>query len=130
MIDLGLDDPKVAEMFNRTLQVIGGPIEDCWDEFLKARNDVEECELMRLYEAMPRGPAGITGVIGVSLETARSCLNQIGHIVQNSVPGFPVVIQALLRAALVGLARTLFVLVPTGPDDRLERVCKVLGRDT
>lgn len=130
MIDLGLDDPKVAEMFNRALQVIDGPVEDCWSEFLKARDDIKECELNRLYEAMPRGPVDITGVIGVGLETARSCLNQISHIIQNPVPTSPVVLQTLLRAALVGSARTLFVLLPTSPDDRFERASKVVARDT
>ncbi|WP_270239045.1 hypothetical protein [Rothia kristinae] len=130
MIGLGLDDPEVAEMLNRALQVIDGPVEDYWNEFLEARNDSEASELARLHEAMPHGPVDITGVVAVGLETAYSCLNQISYIIQNPVPTSPVVLQTLLRAALVGSARTLFVLLPTDPDERAERAHKVVARDT
>ncbi|SMY01673.1 hypothetical protein [Brevibacterium antiquum] len=130
MIDLGLDDLEVAEMLTRALSVIDGPVEDCWSEFLKEKDNTEESELVRLYEEMPAGPIDITGVIAVGVETARSCLNQISFIIQNPVPTSPVVLQTLLRAALVGSARTLYVLLPTDPDERLERAHKVVARDT
>lgn len=130
MIDFGLDDPEVAKMLNRALQVIEGPVEDYWSILLEARHECETSELVRLYEAMPRGPIDITGVVAVGLETAYSCLKQISYIIQNQIPTSPVVLQTLLRAALVSSARTLFVLLPTDPNDRTERAHMVVARDT
>lgn len=130
MSSLGLDDPEVAEMFRRALAVIDGPVEDCWGAFLAKKDEPnDDSELLRLYEAMPQGRIDITGVIGVGLEAGRSCLHQISYLVQNPVPTTPVVLQALLRVALVGAARTLYVLLPTDPDERLERAHVVVARD-
>lgn len=130
MSSLGVDDPEVAEMLRRALGIIDGPIEDCWSAFLtKKEESNDDSELVRLYEAMPRGHIDLTGVIDVGLESGHSCLHQISYLVQNPIPTTPVVLQALLRVALVGAARALYVLLPTEPAERLERAHLIVARD-
>lgn len=130
MTSLGLDDPGRADMLHRALAIIDGPVENFWDAFRDAKDEaVTDSELVRLHEAIPQGPVDITGVVGVALESGHSCLHQISYIIQNPVPTTPVILQALLRVALVGAARTLYVLMPTDSEERLERARLIVARD-
>jgi hypothetical protein len=65
----------------------------------------------------------------VAIGNARCALDQISHVIQNPVPTSPIVLQSLLRTALLGAARTLYVLLPPGPNVRLERGRTSLARD-
>jgi len=61
--------------------------------------------------------------------TLTCSLEHISYLVQNPVPTSPIVLQALLRAALVGSARTLYILLPQDPQIRLERGRAILAKD-
>lgn len=129
MIDLGTDDPQVAEILSRGLAIIDDVVSSLHDEVLAIQELPPQCELLRLVTELPRGPLDVCGAIAVALASARDALDHISYLIQNPVPTSPIVLQALLRAALVGSARTLYVLLPQNPHTRLERGRAILAKD-
>lgn len=130
MIDFGTSDPDVMDILRRGLHIIDENVAPMRDELDRAWEPMAlESEIYRLTSSMPKGPLDIGSAIYVSVTTAHECLSQISYIVQNSVPSSPIVLQTLLRAALVGAARTVFVLLPTDPVVRRKRASAVLARD-
>ncbi len=129
MIDLGTDDPLVAEILSRGLAIIDDVVSSLHDEVLTIEELPPRCELLRLVTELPRGPLDVSGASAVALANARGALDHISYLIQNPVPTSPIVLHALLRAALVGSARTLYVLLPQDPQTRLERGRAILARD-
>lgn len=129
MIDLGADDPEVMDMLRRGVAIVDEAVESLHDEFLAIGEPASQCELSRLAADLPRGPLDVASAIAVALGNARCALAHISEVIQNPVPTSPVVLQALLRVALVGSARTLYVLLSQDPDVRLERGRVILARD-
>lgn len=129
VIDLGTDDPEVAEMLLRGLAIVDEVVSSLHDEFLQVDVLPAECELARLSAALPQGPLDLASAIAVALGSARGALSHVSYVIQNPVPTSPVVLQSLLRTALVGSARTLYILLPQDPNTRVERGRAILARD-
>jgi len=129
VIDLGTEDPEVAGILSRGLAIIDGVVSSLHNEVLAIQEPPMRSELLRLVTDLPRGPLDVSGAIAVALANARGSLEHISYLVQNPVPTSPIVLQALLRAALVGSARTLYILLPQDPQIRLERGRAILAED-
>lgn len=129
MIDLGLADPVVAAHFDRALQVVQGPIlqlAECLDAIERVP---ASAELYRLHGAIPDGPLHLDQVLFAAIEASVGSLQQIARLVIDELPTSPIVFQTLLRTALVGAARVVYVLLPSDPELRTERAAAVVAQD-
>lgn len=106
MIELAADDPRATLMLERALNVVR-EVAQLHDKFLKAgkRALPADCELMRLISALPTAPLDLGAVVTVGLGNARGALTHIAAVLTSAIPVAPIVLQALLRAALVGAGR-------------------------
>ena len=129
MIDFGLGDPEVAAHFDRALAIIEGPVSDLAQRIFTGRALPPDCEIARLTDEAVPGPLDPTTSIMVAASAATGSLQQIKTIIRDSVPSSPIVFQALIRSALVGAARAVYVLLPTDPGERSSRVAGVLAQD-
>lgn len=130
MIDFGLDDPQVAEHYERALAIIDGPITELANRISAVVPSGSDTEMYRLHQEVSEGPLDVVTAILTALEAATGSLRQISFLVSHPVPTSPIVFQALLRTALVGSARVTYVLLPVDPDVRRDRAAAVLGQDT
>jgi hypothetical protein len=62
------------------------------------------------------------------VDSTRAALEQIGMIVRD-MPTTPIVLQALLRVALVGSSRAAFALLPVDPDTRLANARVLIAQE-
>lgn len=129
MIDLFGDDADAEKLLIRALSIIDEDVHVRCKEFFAIRRYAPGSELMRLHTALGEGPLSITDAIGVGLNNAWGALGHLSHIIHNPVPTSRVVLQSLMRAVLVGSARTLYVFLPTTPEDREQRARAVLAKD-
>lgn len=129
MIDFGLDDPQVAQLFARTLAIIDGPITELAAQSSVRIPPVPGTELDRLDQVTTGGPLDVTTALFTSLQAATGSLQQINVLATQAIPTSAIVFQALLRTALVGSARVVYVLLPIDPDVRRDRAAAVLGQD-
>lgn len=123
-IDLGLDDPAAMEAMTRAILIVDDAVDRLRDEI----GDVaytDDCEVYRLTRALPRGPLSLDRTILAAVDAARGSFDQISYILRHNLPTSMIVLQALLRSALVGSARVVFALLPANPSTRLQNA-KVL----
>lgn len=129
MIDFGLEDPAVNAHFQRALAIIDGPLMDLAQRASSLDTLGCDTELTRLQRATASGPLDLSTAFFTALEASTGALNQISYLSSNEVPTSPIVFQSLLRTALVGSARVVYVLLPPDPDERLDRAAAVLAQD-
>lgn len=129
MIDFGLSDPEVAAHFDRALAIIEGPVSDLAQQVFGGSALPMDSEIARLTSEAVPGPLDPTTSIMVAASAATGSLQQISTIFRDSVPSSPIVFQSLLRSALVGAARVIYVLFPLDPAERSSRVAAVLAQD-
>lgn len=128
-IDLGLGDPRALEAANRALSITDDVIDELHNH-VAATPLVEDSEIYRLARALPPGPISFDRTVGAAIDTARRALDQISYILRENTPTSPIVFHALLRAALVGSARVVFVLLPADPDTRLRNARVVISQES
>ena len=129
MIDFGLEDPAVNAHFQRALAIIDGPLMDLAQRAGSLDTLGCDTELTRLQRATAAGPLELSAALVTALEASTGALHQISYLSSNEVPTSPIVFQSLLRIALVGSARVVYVLLPPDPDERLDRAAAVLAQD-
>lgn len=127
-IDLGFSDPLALEAANRALSITDEVIDDLHNE-IAVTPLAEDSELYRLARALPPGPISFDRTVGAAIDAARGALDQVSYILRENVPTSPIVFHALLRAALVGSARVVFVLLPADPDTRLRNARVVIAQE-
>lgn len=129
MIDFGLEDPAVNAHFQRALAIIDGPLMDLEQRVDSLERLGPDTELHRLHHATAAGPLDLSTAFFTALEASTGALHQISYLSSNEIPTSPIVFQSLLRTALVGSARVVYVLLPPDPDERLDRAAAVLAQD-
>lgn len=127
-IDIGLDDPAAMEMLRRSISIVDEVVDSLHDE-LGGIVYSDESEVYRLTRALPPGPISLDRTIMVAVEAARGALDQISYILQHNAPTSAIVLQALLRAALVGSGRTVFALFPSDPSVRLQNARVLIAQE-
>lgn len=116
MIDINQSDPRTAQALKLAYEAV---------EIINALHSaatksplIPGSELHRLDAALPPGPVSFGQTIMASTSASCGALDQISRILTTNVPTSPIALQALMRAALVGTARTFYALLPTDPSDR------------
>lgn len=127
-IDMGLDDPEAMEALTRAIRIVDESV-DSLREDIGAIRYCDDSEVCRLAHALPSGPLSLDHSIVVAAEAARGALDQISWTVRNHAPTSMIVLHALLRAALVGSARVVFVLLPSDPSVRLQNARVLLAQE-
>ena len=117
VIDLGLSDPETVAALDHASQIVDEVVDGLHNAVM-ATSIGEGSELQRLDAVLPDGPIRLSQTIMAATDGARGALDQIVHILRNGVPTAPVVLQALLRTALVGTAHLGYVLLPSDPGIR------------
>lgn len=86
-------------------------------------------ELAALAETAPDAPVNLLLSVRAGLTAARGALDQIASLLGHNVPTDTIVLQALLRTALLGAGRVVFALGPADPGQRQRNVRVVLRQD-
>jgi len=128
-IDFGLSDPQVSEHFVRALTIIDGPVTQLAAQLGETSRIDHSSEIARISAEMPEGPLNIITSMFDALFAAAGTLQQISTLVDLRVSSSPVVYQSLLRTALVGTARAVYVLLPSQAELRTRRAAAVLAQD-
>lgn len=129
MIDLGDDDPQVAEILDRALFIVQRQIDHLMQQEVMEEPLPKTSEIYRLQEATGTSPLSIVTVLQVALHSSSSSLQQIAYSISNSVPTTRMALHSLMRVALLGTARTALVLLPSDPKQRLTNAKMVLAQD-
>jgi len=128
-IDIGLDDPEALEALALALAIIDdvvGPLHDA----AFSTEYAEDCEVHRLACALPAGPITLDRTLIAALDASRAALDQISYILRRNTPTTLVVLQSLLRTALVGAGRGAFALLPADPSERLRNARLLVSQET
>lgn len=127
-LDLGLDDPAAKAALVRALRIVEEVVDTLHDQIgLMPYSD--DCEIYRLARAFPEGQISFDRAIIVAAEGARDALDETSWILRNDAPRGPIVLHALLRAALVGSGRVLFTLFPSEPAVRFENARVLIAQE-
>ena len=86
-------------------------------------------QILDLVEHLPDPPVDIKLSIVGSLDSARGCLAQIAVLVSDGIPTMPQVLQSLLRSALLGAGRVVFILGPADAETREANARVVLSQE-
>lgn len=130
-MDIGLDGPADAEELCRTLGVIQAVADLCAqipDD--PAQLGVDDSKLSRLMKELPDPPVDPRLSLLAGLAAANGCLSQVARFIENSIPTTPVVLQSLLRTALLGAARVVFSLGPEKHDERVRNTLVTMRQET
>lgn len=76
-------------------------------------------ELNKLVDALPDPPFDPRISLLAGLTAANSCMTQVADLMVDNIPTTPVVLQTLVRTALLGTARIVFSLGPANHDERV-----------
>jgi hypothetical protein len=126
-MEIGLDGPGDLEELHRIIDLI----RHATDLYGKLPNDVIDLgasgsELGRLIDALPDPPVDFRSSIMAGLTAGTSCLRQVADFVVNGIPTTPIVMQTLVRTALLGAARIVFSLGPESHDDRVTNTLRLI----
>jgi len=86
-------------------------------------------ELAALAEIARDAPVNLLLSVRAGLTAARGALDQIASIVAQNLPTNAIVLQSLLRAALLGAGRVVFALAPADLEQRQRNVRTVLRQE-
>jgi len=129
-MDIGLDGPEDHAALQSTLAMI--EIIDELSDSLPADPALlgePGSDLASLLAALPEPPVDLRLSIAVGLETAWNALSQISRFIVDGVPTTPSVMQTLVRSALLGAGRVVYVLGPPSPEARQENARMVLRQE-
>ena len=126
-MDIGLDDPAAMEALWRAVSIVE-VVDSLHDEIVGIAYS-EKSEIYRLARALPTGPISFDRTMIVAVEAARGALDQISYILHQNAPTSAIVLQALLRAALIGSGRTVFALLPSDPSVRLQKARVLIAQE-
>jgi hypothetical protein len=129
MIDVGLGQPGAREYLDAQLEVVDhlGTLQE---QIARLDPAPPTSELVRLTEAFPAAPINFALSTSAALAAARGALDQISPIMKGQLASSRIVLQALLRVALVGAGRVVFTLGPDDPEERLQNVKIVLAQES
>ena len=129
-MDIGLDGPEDYAALQKTLamiQVIGQLSDSLPDD--PALLGEPGSDLADLMNALPEPPVDLRLSISAGLATARAALSQISGFIVDGVPTTPSVLHTLVRSALLGAGRVVYVLGPPSPEARQENARMVLRQE-
>lgn len=129
MISLGDEDPRAAEVLDRALFIVQQQIDHLMQHFSLNNQLPEKSEIYRLQKSTGKLPLNVETVLQVALHSASVSLQQIAYFISNPVATTRVALHSLMRVALLGTARTAFVLLPNDPEQRLTNVKIILAQD-
>jgi hypothetical protein len=128
MIDIGLDGPEDEQQLHHCIAVID--------------------EVARIQDALPADPVQLGGgqiylllaelpeplvdlrlSLKAGVEAAHGALSQISLLINGSIPTTPVVVESLLRLALLGAGRVVYILGPETAEHRLANATVVLRQE-
>lgn len=127
-IDLGLNDPAAIEMLTWAVRIIDESV-GCLRDEIGSNPPAADSEVYRLTQALPPGPIAFDHTIFAAATAARQALDQISYLLRNDVPKSAIVLQALIRSALVS-GRTAFALLPADPSERLQNAELVVAQES
>ena len=131
MVDIGLDADGAIEHLRRQLAIV--EIIDKLDGQLSPdpyRLAEPGSELAALAETAPDAPVNLVLSVRAGLTAARGALDQIASLLGHNSPTDAIVLQALLRTALLGAGRVVFALAPADPGQRQRNVRVVLRQES
>jgi len=131
VVDIGLGADGAIEHLRRQLAVV--EIIDKLDGQLSPdpyRLAEPGSELAALAETAPDAPVNLLLSVRAGLTAARGALDQIASLLGHDLPTDTIVLQALLRTALLGAGRVVFALAPADPEQRQRNVRVVLRQES
>lgn len=129
MLDLGTDDPEVAEPLARAISIVQKQIAPLMQRESLFTGLAETSAVYQLQQATGTAPLNIDTVLRMALESANASLQQIAYFIEHAPKIDRITLQSLMRVAILGTARTAFVLLPTDPEKRLENAKSVIAQD-
>ncbi len=130
VVDIGLDAGGAIEHLRRQLAIV--EIIDKLDGQLSPdpyRLAEPGSELAALAETAPDAPVNLLLSVRAGLTAARGALDHIASLLGHNLPTDAIVLQALLRTALLGAGRIVFALAPADPGQRQRNVRVVLRQE-
>jgi len=130
VVDIGLDADGAIEHLRRQLAIV--EIIDKLDgrsRPIHTGRAEPGSELAALAEAAPDAPVNLLLSVRAGLTAARGALDQIASLLGHNLPTASIVLQALLRTALLGAGRVVFALAPAEPGQRQRNVRVVLRQE-
>jgi len=131
VVDIGLGADGATEHLRRQLAIV--EIIDKLDGQLSPdpyRLAEPGSELAALAETAPDAPVNLLLSVRAGLTAARGALDQIASLLGHDLPTDTIVLQALLRTALLGAGRVVFALAPADPEQRQRNVRVVLRQES
>lgn len=128
--DIGLDADGAIEHLRRQLAIV--EIIDKLDGQLSPdpyRLAEAGSELAALAETAPDAPINLLLSVRAGLTAARGALDQIASLLGHDLPTDAIVLQTLLRTALLGAGRVVFALAPADLGQRQRNVRVVLRQE-
>jgi hypothetical protein len=129
VIDLGLNDVAAMKMLTWAIRIIDESVGRLRDE-IGSNPPSDDTEVYRLAQALPAGPITFDHTVFAAATAARDALDQVSYILRNEIPTSAIVLQALIRSALVGSGRTTFALLPADPNARLQNANVVVAQES
>ena len=129
-MDIGLDGPEDYAALQKTLAMIQviGQLGDSLPEDPALLGEPGS-DLADLMNALPEPPVDLRLSISAGLATARAALLQISGFIVDGVPTTPSVLHTLVRSALLGVGRVVYVLGPPSAEARQENARMVLRQE-
>ncbi len=129
-MDIGLDGPEDYAALQKTLAMIQviGQLGDSLPEDPALLGEPGS-DLADLMSALPEPPVDLRLSISAGLATARAALLQISGFIVDGVPTTPSVLHTLVRSALLGVGRVVYVLGPPSAEARQENARMVLRQE-
>ncbi|MGJ3510131.1 hypothetical protein [Enemella sp. A6] len=116
MIDIGLNSPEDEAFLDRQMATI--ELLHTYRDQMRGKLPADS-ELLRLERSTLGGAVNLIDTVSAAMETSQDSVTMLKEILQESHPTKPIVLQSLLRSALMGAGRVVFAL---GPEDPLERL--------
>ena len=129
-MDIGLDGPEDYIALQKTRAMIQriGQRQDSLPADLTLLGEPGS-DLADLIDALPDPPVDLRISVFAGLATARGALSQISGFLFDDVPTTSSVMQTLVRSALLGAGRVVYVLGPPSPEARKDNARMVLRQE-
>lgn len=128
-IDMGLDDPDSMRMLLWAIRIVDESVDRIRAE-IGENPPSDDSEVSRLTRALPAVPISFDHAVYAAAAATQGALDQISYTLRNDTPTNVIVLQALLRSALVGSCRTAFALVPADPSARLHNARVLVAQES
>jgi hypothetical protein len=129
MLDLGTEDPEVARALTQAITIMHEHVTPLMQRESFFTRLSETSEVYRLLHATGVSPLNLETVLRMAIDSTNTALKQIAYFLEDTSRVDRITLQSLLRVAILGTARTAFVLLPTDPAKRLENAKIVIAQD-